>query len=82
MEFKPRWHKCCLGLLKQRNLMQNNNYFGVGIMPKKTKFNRFFEAHRIINKGSEGINKTLILNFDEGINKTLILNFALFEVRG
>ena len=33
--------------------MQNNNYFGVGIMPKKIKFNRFFEAHRIINEGSE-----------------------------
>ena len=33
--------------------MQNNNYFGVGIMPKKAKFNRFFEAHRIINEGSE-----------------------------
>ena len=33
--------------------MKKNNYFGVGIMPKKTKFNRFFEAHRIINEGSE-----------------------------
>ncbi|MBB1396102.1 hypothetical protein [Pseudoalteromonas sp. SG44-8] len=33
--------------------MQKNNYLGVGIMPKKTKFNRFFEAYRIINEGSE-----------------------------
>ena len=29
--------------------MQNNNYFGVGIMPKKTKFNRFFEYRSIKN---------------------------------
>lgn len=29
--------------------MQKQNYLGVGIMPKKTKFNRFFEYRSIKN---------------------------------